>query len=90
MKAITTILCICCLPVAAQNSQKASQKVLFEKPIVRVVELGNNNEPLHYDGCSSLLITVDSRRIQTGGRCGAELERTSVWCRCALKRALHS
>lgn len=56
MKAITTILCICCLPVTAQDSQK----LLFENSIVRVVEFSNSNEPLHADCCPSLLITLDS------------------------------
>lgn len=56
MKAITTILCICCLSAAAQDSQK----VLFENSIVRVVELSKNSEPVHQDSRPSLLITVDS------------------------------
>lgn len=56
MKTITTILCICCLPVAAQDSQK----LLFENSIIRVVELSNNKERVHQDSHPSLLITVDS------------------------------
>ena len=60
MKRITAILCICRLPVTAHDSQKVSQKMLFENSIVRVVELSNNNKPLHYDRYPSLFITVDS------------------------------